>query len=107
MRSKRAIWTSARCPGERNSLNARRSMWEPRAPSDVIYRRRGKGRVIDVRKGEYLLVPARAGIGAGWSESIFRAVDAVVREDYYVGFWSAMNYLGMTEQVPRVVDVVA
>ena len=74
--------------------------------SDVIYRLRGKGRVIDVRKGEYLLVPARAGIGAGWSESIFRTVDAVVREGYYVGFWSAMNYWGMTEQVPRVVHVV-
>ncbi len=74
--------------------------------SDVIHRLRRKGRVIEIRKGEYLLVPARAGIGGSWSESTFRAVDAVVRESYYVGFWSAMNYWGMTEQVPRVVHVV-
>ena len=73
----------------------------------VLHRLRSKGRVVEVRKGRYLLVPARAGIAGGWSESVYRVVDAVVAGDYYVGFWSAMNYWGMTEQVPRRVHVVS
>src|SRR5688572_25852255 len=73
-----------------------------RVVSGVLYRLRRKGRVLEVRKGEYLLVPARAGVEGGWSESIFRVIDAILREGYYVGFWSAMKYWGMTEQVPRI-----
>ena len=73
----------------------------------VLYRLRRKGRVVEVRKGRYLLVPARAGPEGGWSESTYRVVDAVLGGGYYVGFWSAMNYWGLTEQVPRVVHVVS
>ena len=74
--------------------------------ADVLYRLRRKGRVIQVRKGEYLLVPARAGIEGAWSESIFRVIDAILRNGYYVGFWAAMKYWDLTEQVPRTVHVV-
>jgi predicted transcriptional regulator of viral defense system len=73
----------------------------------VLHRLRSKGRVVEVKKGRYLLVPARAGPEGGWSESIYRLVDAVVGGNYYVGFWSAMNYWGMTEQIPRIVHVVS
>lgn len=73
----------------------------------MLHRLRRKGRVVEVRKGRYLLVPAMAGVEGGWSESIYRVVDVVVGGDYYVGFWSAMNYWGMTEQIPRVVHVVS
>ncbi len=76
------------------------------AAADVLYRLRLKGRVVEIRKGSYLLVPARAGIEGGWSESIFLVVDALVDEEYYVAFWAAMNYWSMTEQIPRVVHVV-
>ena len=47
----------------------------------VLHRLRSKGRVVEVRKGRYLLVPARAGIAGGWSESVYRVVDAVVAGD--------------------------
>ena len=73
----------------------------------VLHRLRRKGRLAEVRKGRYLLVPARAGPEGGWSASVYRVIDAVVDRDYYVGFWSAMNYWGMTEQVPRTVHVVS
>ena len=73
----------------------------------VLHRLRRKGRLAEVRKGRYLLVPARAGPEGGWSASVYRVIDAVVDRDYYVGFWSAMNYWGMTEQVPRTVYVVS
>lgn len=77
-----------------------------RATADVLYRLRQKGRVVEIRKGSYLLIPARAGLEGGWSESIFLVVDAVVDAEYYVAFWAAMNYWGMTEQIPREVPVV-
>ncbi len=75
--------------------------------ASVLHRLRRKGRLVEVRKGHYLLVPARAGPEGGWSASVYRVIDAVVARDYYVGFWSAMNYWGMTEQVPRTVHVVS
>ncbi len=76
--------------------------------ADVVYRLKRKGRVIEIRKGMYLLVPAKAGLQGAWSESVFQILDFLLRrEEYYVGFWSAMNYWGMTEQVPRIVHVVA
>jgi predicted transcriptional regulator of viral defense system len=77
-----------------------------REVAPILHRLRRKGRVVEVRKGRYLLVPAIAGVAGGWSESIYRVIDVVVGGDYYVGFWSAMNYWGMTEQIPRVVHVV-
>lgn len=76
------------------------------AAAKVVHRLKGKGRAIRVRKGEYLLVPARAGEGGSWSENVFRVLGVLLREDYYVGFWTALNYWGMTEQIPRVVHVV-
>lgn len=78
----------------------------PRArAAELAYRLKSKGRVIEVRKGEYLLVPARAGKAGRWSESVYRVVDRVLRDEYYVGFWAAMNYWGLTDQVPRIVHV--
>lgn len=79
----------------------------PSAAADVLYRLRQKGRVVGVRKGSYLLVPARAGLEAAWSENAFLVVDALLEEVYCVGFWAALNYWGLTGQIPRVVHVVA
>jgi len=76
------------------------------AAADVLYRLRKKGRAVEVRKGSYLLVPARAGAEGGWSENILRVIAAILRDGYYVGFATAMSYWGMTEQVPRIVHVV-
>lgn len=74
--------------------------------AEVIYRLKKKGRILEVRKGRYVLVPARAGREGYWAENVYRVVDAILAEPYYVGFWSALNYWGLTEQVPRVVHVV-
>ena len=88
------------------TINDAREILGRRDVAPVLHRLATKGRVVRVRKGRYLLVPARAGAEGGWSQSIFRVIDAVVGGEYYVGFWSAMNYWGMTEQIPRVVHVV-
>ena len=54
---------------------------------NVLLRLRRKGRIEEIEKGKYLLVPH-------------------LIDPSYIGFWSALNYYGMTEQTPRVVFVV-
>ncbi len=63
-----------------------------------------KGRLTRVERGKYVLSPAKSGIEGLWVEHPFLIVPHLAKE-YYVGFWTALNYWGMTEQVPRVVYV--
>ena len=73
---------------------------------NVLYRLKRKARIEEIEKGKYLLVPARAGYQGLWSEAPFPLVPHLI-DQYYIGFWSALNYYGMTEQVPRTVFVAA
>jgi len=63
-----------------------------------------KSRIQRIERGRYLLIPARAGIERQWAESPWMIVPRLV-DTYYVGFWTAMNYWGMTEQIPYIVFV--
>lgn len=71
---------------------------------NVIYRLKKKKRIEEIERGKYLLIPAKAGYEGLWSEVPFLILPNILNE-YYVGFYSALNYWGMTEQVPRVVFV--
>lgn len=71
---------------------------------NVIYRLKKKRRIEEIEKGKYLLIPARAGYEGSWSEVPNFIVPYII-DIYYIGFWTALNYWGMTEQVPRVVFV--
>jgi predicted transcriptional regulator of viral defense system len=71
---------------------------------NVLYRLKRKGRVEEIERGKYLLVPARAGYEPSWSEVPLLLVPHLINV-YYVGFWTALNYWGMTEQVPRTIFV--
>ena len=71
---------------------------------NTIYRLKKKGRIEEIEKGKYLLIPARAGYEASWSEVPFLLVPHLI-DAYYIGFWTALNYWGMTEQTPRTVFV--
>jgi predicted transcriptional regulator of viral defense system len=71
---------------------------------NVIYRLKIKRRIEKIEKGKYLLIPAKAGYEGLWSEVPFLILPNIL-SDYYVGFYSALNYWGMTEQVPSVVFV--
>lgn len=71
---------------------------------NVLYRLKRKGRVEEIERGKYLLVPARAGYEPSWSEVPLLLVPHLI-DTYYVGFWTALNYWGMTEQVPRTMFI--
>jgi len=72
---------------------------------NVLYRLRKKGRIEEIERGKYLLFPAKSGYEGKWSEMPFLIASELVTP-YYIGFWSALNYWGMTEQVPSVTFVV-
>lgn len=74
------------------------------AARDVIYRLSHKGRLARVKKGMYVLAPARAGIEGNWSENPFVIIPHVI-DEYYVGFWTAMSHWSMTEQLPVTIFV--
>ncbi len=72
--------------------------------ANVIQRLKRKNRVDRIERGKYVLSPARSGIEGHWSESVHLVVDSLV-DDYYIGFWSAMNHWDMTEQVAKITQV--
>ena len=63
-----------------------------------------KNRIQRIERSRYLLIPARAGTDGYWAEYPWTIVPRLI-DVYYVGFWTAMNYWDMTEQIPRTVFV--
>ena len=63
-----------------------------------------KKRIQRIERGRYLLIPAKAGIEGYWAESPWVIVPHLI-DTYYVGFWTAMNFWDMTEQIPYTVFV--
>ena len=63
-----------------------------------------KNRIYRIERSRYMLVPAVAGTGRQWAEYPWVIVPRLIGT-YYVGFCTAMNYWGMTEQIPYTVFV--
>lgn len=73
---------------------------------DVLYRLRKKNRITLLEKGKYALNPARSGLKGHWSEDGFLVVDYLMGgKDYYIAFWSALEFWGLTEQIPQILFV--
>lgn len=72
---------------------------------NVIYRLKDKHRIIEIERGKYLLAPAKSGVEGYWSEHTFKILNKLI-DRYYVSYWTALHYWGMTEQIPRTIYVV-
>ena len=59
-----------------------------------------------VEKGKYLILPLEAGSEGEWTEHEFIIASCLI-EPYYIGFHSALNYHGYTEQVSRTVFIAS
>jgi len=58
--------------------------------------------VLDLKRGLYALVPLDVGPEGADSFLVHSFVIApYLVKPYYIGFWSALNYHGLTEQIPR------
>ena len=64
-----------------------------------------KGWLERIEAGKYLIIPLDAGEKSIYTEHEFVIASNLVSE-YYIGFLSALNYHGMTEQTPFSVFVV-
>jgi len=59
-----------------------------------------------MEKGKYLILPFEAGREGEWTEHEFIIASYLI-EPYYIGFRSALNYYGYTEQVSRTVFIAS
>jgi len=59
-----------------------------------------------IEKGKYLILPFEAGREGEWTEHEF-VIASYLIEPYYIGFRSALNYYGYTEQISRAVFVAS
>lgn len=69
---------------------------------DMAYTLKEKGWLERLKQGTYLLLPLAAGESPVYTTHEFIIANALV-DPMYVGYWSALNYHGLTEQMPRTV----
>ena len=72
----------------------------------VLHRLARKRWVLPLMRGLYALVPLDVGVAGAEVFTLHGFVTAsLLVERYYIGFWSALNYHGLTEQIPRTIFV--
>jgi predicted transcriptional regulator of viral defense system len=71
----------------------------------IVSRLIRKGWLKSLARGTYLIVPLEAGAESKYSEHELVIASHLI-EPYYVGYWNALQYHGLTEQVPVTVFVV-
>lgn len=65
-----------------------------------------KGRLIQIEKGKYILVPIKAP-NQQWMPNEFTVADLWMgATPYYIGYFTMYNYWGFTEQIPRTIFVL-
>ncbi len=66
-----------------------------------------KKRLIRLKRGLYLFAPMKSGRKGLWTDDAYKLLPTLMgKKEYYVGFWTALNYHGLTEQIPINVQVV-
>lgn len=84
--------------------DAKRILGTGPAAYSVLSGLQQKGRVQRIENGRYMLVPACAGPDGHWSED-YGSVVKILADEYYVGFYTAMDFWDMTEQIIYTVFV--
>lgn len=75
-------------------------------PKDLLDYLTRKRWVLKIRKGVYAIVPFEAGEQGAASYTMHSFVIAsLLVKPYYIGYWSALNYHGLTDQTPPAVYV--
>jgi len=62
--------------------------------------------ILKIRRGVYIIVPLEAGERGADSYTVHSFVTgSLLTKPYYIGYWSALNYYGFTEQIPSRVYI--
>ena len=97
-RQEKRIFTSEDAVKAYGSSNRR--LWE--LLSTLVKR----GWLQRIEKGKYLILPFEAGREREWTEHEFIIASYLI-EPYFIGFRSALNYYGYTEQISRKVYIAS
>ena len=74
--------------------------------SMVLYSLKKKGRILCIEKGKYLIVPIKAP-NQRWAPNEYLTAALWMGEiPYYIGYSSAYNYWGFTEQIPQSISIL-
>lgn len=57
-----------------------------------------------IKRGTYLILPLEAGIESKFTEHEFIVASSLI-SPYYISYWSALNYYGLTEQVSKTIFI--
>lgn len=108
--SKDELYLISRAEYERQKLItsefAKRLFVSPKRTADVLDTLSRKGRLVQLQRGKYLIVPIKAP-NQQWAPNEF-VVAALWMGDvpYYIGYYTMYNYWGFTEQIPQKVFVL-
>jgi predicted transcriptional regulator of viral defense system len=73
-----------------------------RPAKETLRRLARKKWVLPLKRGLYALVPLDVGVKGADAFIVHSFVMAsLLAEPYYIGYWSALNHHGLTEQIPR------
>ncbi len=62
--------------------------------------------VLPLKRGLYAIVPLDVGVRGADSFVLHNfVIGSLLVEPYYIGFWSALNYHGLSDQIPRTTFV--
>lgn len=108
--SKEELYLISRAEFEKQKLItsefARRLFINPRKTANILDILTRKGRLIQLQRGKYLLVPIKAP-NQQWMPNEFVVAGLWMGDiPYYVGYFTMYNYWGFTEQVPQRVFIL-
>jgi predicted transcriptional regulator of viral defense system len=72
---------------------------------NTIYRLKKKGRILNINRDKYFLIPIKAYSGK-WSDNPFIIADEMMNgKGYCISGWSAANYWRLTDQIPATIEI--
>ena len=69
----------------------------------VLYRLQQSGAIERIEKGKYLIIPLGAEKGKYTLHEF--VIGSLLVEPYTIAYWSALNYYGLTEQIPTTIFI--
>jgi len=80
------------------------SGYERKKLVNTLYKLAKKGWLLRIERGKYQIIPLESGTTPEYIEHSFILASTLINP-YYIGFWSALNYYGFTEQTPSTVFI--
>lgn len=108
--SKDEIYLISRAEFERRRLITtdfvRKVFGDYRKSSNILDRLTRKGRLVQIERGKYLVVPIKAP-NQFWSPNEFIVAKFWMGEvPYYIGYFTIYSYWGFTDQIPQTVFIL-